>query len=138
VACSSTKGGFELFSTTYAPLADGINSTKNRNFLQIHAIAEQHLVDSTSKYNVHKPTASSVGLVHMRLKDGSGGKLMKDNLFMGFFLNPIARLNFKRATKTRIPYDLKGEGTISGGLYILRKGRGGVWTRSFKSVISSG
>ncbi|KAG0629588.1 hypothetical protein M758_1G115100 [Ceratodon purpureus] len=55
-----------------------------------------------------------------------GGKLMKDNLFTGFFLNPIARLNFKRATKTGIPYNAKGEGGIKGGLYIVRKGRGGV------------
>jgi hypothetical protein len=55
-----------------------------------------------------------------------GGKLVKDNVFTGFFLNPIALLNFKRATKTGIPYNSKGEGLIKGGLYILRKGRGGV------------
>uniref|UniRef100_A0A7I4DAF2 Peroxiredoxin-like 2A n=1 Tax=Physcomitrium patens TaxID=3218 RepID=A0A7I4DAF2_PHYPA len=55
-----------------------------------------------------------------------GGKLMKDNLFTGFFLNPIARLNWKRAVKTGIPYNTKGEGFIKGGLYIVRKGSGGV------------
>lgn len=56
-----------------------------------------------------------------------GGKLMKDNLFTGFLLNPIARLNWKRAMKTGIKYNSKGEGLIKGGLFIVRRGRlGGV------------
>ncbi|KAG0618966.1 hypothetical protein M758_4G105200 [Ceratodon purpureus] len=55
-----------------------------------------------------------------------GGKLMKDSLFTGFFLNPIARLNWKRAMKTGIQYNTRGEGTIKGGMFIVRPGKGGV------------
>lgn len=55
-----------------------------------------------------------------------GGKLMKDNLFTGFLWNPIARFNFKRAMKTGVKYNAKGEGWIKGGLFIVRQGKGGV------------
>jgi hypothetical protein len=55
-----------------------------------------------------------------------GGKLMKDSLFTGFFLNPIARLNWKRAMKTGIQYNTRGEGTIKGGMFIVRRGKAGV------------
>ncbi|XP_024372646.1 uncharacterized protein [Physcomitrium patens] len=55
-----------------------------------------------------------------------GGKLMKDNLFTGFCLNPLARLNWKRAMKTGIPGNARGEGLIKGGLFIVRRGKGGV------------
>jgi hypothetical protein len=55
-----------------------------------------------------------------------GGKLMKDNFLTEFFLNPMARLNWKRALKTGIQYSSNGEGLIKGGLYIVRKGKGGV------------
>lgn len=55
-----------------------------------------------------------------------GGKLMKDNFFIGFFLNLIVWLNWKCVVKIGIFYNMKGEGFIKGGLYIVCKGSGGV------------
>jgi len=55
-----------------------------------------------------------------------GGMIPKENFITGFLLNPAAKANWKRATDTGIEYNLTGEGTIKGGLYILRAGNGGV------------
>jgi len=55
-----------------------------------------------------------------------GGTLAKEGLITGFFLNPVSKANWKRATDTGIEYNLTGEGNIKGGLYILRAGNGGV------------
>jgi hypothetical protein len=55
-----------------------------------------------------------------------GGTIPKEGFITGFLLNPVAKANWKRATDTGIEYNLTGEGTIKGGLYILRTGNGGV------------
>ncbi|KAJ7545020.1 hypothetical protein O6H91_09G103300 [Diphasiastrum complanatum] len=55
-----------------------------------------------------------------------GGKLLKDNMMTGFLLNPRAIANFKRARATGIENNWHGEGTVKGGLYIMRPGNGGV------------
>lgn len=55
-----------------------------------------------------------------------GGKLLKESLITGFMFNPIARSNWSRAKATGIEYTNTGEGTIKGGLYIVRRGKGGV------------
>ncbi|KAJ7534738.1 hypothetical protein O6H91_12G001400 [Diphasiastrum complanatum] len=55
-----------------------------------------------------------------------GGKLLKDNIVTGFFFNPRAIANYKRARATGIENNRHGEGTVKGGLYIMRPGNGGV------------
>lgn len=55
-----------------------------------------------------------------------GGALPKEGLITGFFFNPVARANYKRAKATGIDWNLTGEGTIKGGLLIVRPGKGGV------------
>jgi hypothetical protein len=54
------------------------------------------------------------------------GQLPKEGFITGFVLNSVARANYKRAQETGIEGNLKGEGTIKGGLYIMRPGNGGV------------
>jgi hypothetical protein len=54
------------------------------------------------------------------------GNLPKEGFITGFLLNSVARANYKRAQETGIEGNLKGEGTIKGGLYIMRPGNGGV------------
>lgn len=55
-----------------------------------------------------------------------GGTLAKESFLTGFLLNPVARANYQRAKATGIEYNLNGEGSIKGGLLILRPGKGGV------------
>jgi hypothetical protein len=59
-------------------------------------------------------------------KSLGGGKLLKDDVVTGFLFNAQARRNWKRATATGFSYNLKGEGTIKGGLYIVGPGKTGV------------
>ena len=54
------------------------------------------------------------------------GKVNRENYLTGFFLNPAARANFKRATVTEFPWNVRGTGNIKGGLYLIRAGAGGV------------
>ncbi|XP_059448480.1 uncharacterized protein LOC132179732 [Corylus avellana] len=55
-----------------------------------------------------------------------GGKLLKDKFLSGFVFNPRAIANYKRAKATGIDYNLKGEGEIKGGLFIVGSGKSGV------------
>ncbi|PKA55833.1 Thioredoxin-like protein AAED1, chloroplastic [Apostasia shenzhenica] len=55
-----------------------------------------------------------------------GGKLLKENFFTGFLLNPQAMANFKQAKATGFEYNFKGEGEIKGGVIVVRRGREGV------------
>lgn len=55
-----------------------------------------------------------------------GGVLPKESFITGFIFNPVARANYQRAKATGIESNLKGDGTIKGGLLIVRPGRGGV------------
>ncbi|CAM6017903.1 unnamed protein product [Sphagnum balticum] len=55
-----------------------------------------------------------------------GGRLSKENVITGFIFNATARANWKRARATGIDFNSNGEGTIKGGLYIIRAGNGGV------------
>ncbi|PKI64436.1 hypothetical protein CRG98_015161 [Punica granatum] len=55
-----------------------------------------------------------------------GGKLLKDSFFSGFLLNPIARANYKRAKAMGVDQNLKGEGEIKGGLFIVGSGKSGI------------
>lgn len=50
----------------------------------------------------------------------------RENYLTGFFLNPTALSNFKRATATNFDWNVRGEGNIKGGMYILRAGSGGI------------
>ncbi|KAG0615394.1 hypothetical protein M758_5G037900 [Ceratodon purpureus] len=54
------------------------------------------------------------------------GKLPKEGFVSGFLFNAAARANYKRATSTGVEGNFAGEGTIKGGLYIMRPGSGGV------------
>lgn len=54
------------------------------------------------------------------------GKMPRENYLTGFFLNPTALSNFKRATATNFDWNVRGEGNIKGGMYILRAGSGGI------------
>ncbi|KAJ7554293.1 hypothetical protein O6H91_06G134000 [Diphasiastrum complanatum] len=55
-----------------------------------------------------------------------GGRLMKESFFTGFVLNARAVANHKRARAVPgIENNFNGEGTIKGGLYIMRPGKGG-------------
>lgn len=56
-----------------------------------------------------------------------GGKLLKDSFISGFIFNPLARSNFKRAKALPgIEFNYTGEGTIKGGVFIVRPGKSGV------------
>eukprot|EP00249_Psilotum_nudum_P011136 c22984_g2_i1 orf=196-1494(+) len=55
-----------------------------------------------------------------------GGRLPQEGFISGFIFNPAALSNFKRARATGIDYNFKGEGTVKGGLFIMRPGKGGV------------
>ncbi|GAA0157284.1 hypothetical protein LIER_14587 [Lithospermum erythrorhizon] len=55
-----------------------------------------------------------------------GGKLLKEKFISGFFLNPRAIANFRRAKATGVKQNFKGEGEIKGGLFILGKGKSGI------------
>lgn len=55
-----------------------------------------------------------------------GGELARDSLISGFFFNSTAKANRKRAKATGVVGNLAGEGTIKGGVYIIRPGNGGV------------
>lgn len=56
-----------------------------------------------------------------------GGVLPTEGFITGFIFNPIARANYARAKATGIDSNLlTGEGTIKGGLLIVRPGKGGV------------
>ncbi|MCO5603649.1 hypothetical protein L7F22_057800 [Adiantum nelumboides] len=55
-----------------------------------------------------------------------GGVLPKEGFLTGFLLNPVARANYQRAKATGIEFNFNGEGSIKGGLLILRPGKGGV------------
>lgn len=54
------------------------------------------------------------------------GKLQKENFLSGFFLNPRAISNYKRAKSMEIEYNFKGEGEIKGGLFIIGSGKTGI------------
>lgn len=54
------------------------------------------------------------------------GKLPREGFVSGFVFNAAARANYKRATATGVEGNYTGEGTIKGGLYIMRPGSGGV------------
>lgn len=55
-----------------------------------------------------------------------GGKLLKDNFLTGFVLNSRALANFKAAKTTEFDHNFRGEGEIKGGMFVIRRGRGGV------------
>lgn len=55
-----------------------------------------------------------------------GGKLLKDQFLTGFVLNSRAIANFKAAKATGFDYNMRGEGGIKGGMFIIRRGKGGV------------
>ena len=55
-----------------------------------------------------------------------GGKLLKDKFLSGFVFNPRAIANFKRAKAMGLEQNLKGEGEIKGGLFIVGSGKSGV------------
>ncbi len=55
-----------------------------------------------------------------------GGRLNVENLYTGIIFNATARANWKRGRATGIDQNSNGEGTIKGGLYIIRAGNGGV------------
>ncbi|KAK8933867.1 hypothetical protein KSP39_PZI015992 [Platanthera zijinensis] len=55
-----------------------------------------------------------------------GGKLLKDNFLTGFVLNSRALANYKAAKTTEFNHNFRGEGEIKGGMFIIRRGRGGV------------
>ncbi|CAM6041089.1 unnamed protein product [Sphagnum compactum] len=55
-----------------------------------------------------------------------GGRLNEENVITGVIFNKTARANWKRARATGIEFNSNGEGTIKGGLYIIRAGNGGV------------
>lgn len=54
------------------------------------------------------------------------GELPKEGFVTGFLLNSIAKANYKRAKATGVEGNYAGEGTIKGGLFIMRPGNGGV------------
>jgi len=54
------------------------------------------------------------------------GELPKEGFVTGFLLNAAAKANYKRAKATGVEGNYNGEGTIKGGLYIMRPGNGGV------------
>jgi hypothetical protein len=54
------------------------------------------------------------------------GKMPREMYLTGFFLNPTARANLARAQKTGMCWNVYGEGSIKGGLYLIRAGSGGV------------
>ncbi|KAL5761557.1 hypothetical protein ACOSP7_017821 [Xanthoceras sorbifolium] len=55
-----------------------------------------------------------------------GGKLLKEKFLSGFLLNPRAIANYKRAKATGAELNLKGEGDIKGGLFIVGGGKSGI------------
>ncbi|KAK8916532.1 hypothetical protein KSP39_PZI023078 [Platanthera zijinensis] len=55
-----------------------------------------------------------------------GGKLLKDNFLTGFVLNSRAFANYKAAKTTEFNHNFRGGGEIKGGMFIFRRGRGGV------------
>ncbi|KAL5759296.1 hypothetical protein ACOSQ2_018134 [Xanthoceras sorbifolium] len=55
-----------------------------------------------------------------------GGKLLKDKFLSGFLLNPRAIANYKRAKASGAELNLKGEGDIKGGLFIVGGGKSGI------------
>ncbi|KAF5443475.1 hypothetical protein F2P56_036029 [Juglans regia] len=55
-----------------------------------------------------------------------GGKLLKDKFISGFIFNPRAIANYKRAKAMGIKQNLKGEGEIKGGLFIIGSGKSGI------------
>jgi hypothetical protein len=55
-----------------------------------------------------------------------GGKLLKDKFLSGFVFNPRAIANYKRAKAMGLEQNLKGEGEIKGGLFIVGSGKSGV------------
>jgi hypothetical protein len=52
------------------------------------------------------------------------GKLPREGFVCGFVFNAAARANYKRATG--VEGNFAGEGTIKGGLFVMRPGSGGV------------
>lgn len=54
------------------------------------------------------------------------GKLAREGLVSGFVFNAASRANYKRAAATGVEGTYTGEGTIKGGLYIVRPGNQGV------------
>eukprot|EP00250_Pteridium_aquilinum_P001975 c12187_g1_i1 orf=347-1642(-) len=55
-----------------------------------------------------------------------GGVLPKESFITGFIFNPVARANYQRAKATGIESNLTGEGSIKGGVLVVRPGKGGV------------
>ncbi|KAF9593778.1 hypothetical protein IFM89_025403 [Coptis chinensis] len=55
-----------------------------------------------------------------------GGKLLKGKFITGFFFNSKALANYKRAKSMGIEQNLKGEGEIKGGLYVVGSGKKGI------------
>lgn len=54
------------------------------------------------------------------------GELPREGFVTGFLLNAAAKANYKRAKATGVEGNYTGEGTIKGGLFIMRPGNGGV------------
>lgn len=54
------------------------------------------------------------------------GVLLRDKFITGFLLNSRARSNYKRAKATGLEQNLRGEGEIKGGLFIIGRGRRGI------------
>lgn len=55
-----------------------------------------------------------------------GGKLLKDGFLTGFLLNSQAKANHKAAKDAGFEGNHRGEGLIKGGMFIVRRGRGGI------------
>lgn len=55
-----------------------------------------------------------------------GGELLKEKFLSGFVFNLRAIANYRRAKAMGIKQNLKGEGEIKGGLFILGSGRSGI------------
>ncbi|KAF3432253.1 hypothetical protein FNV43_RR26992 [Rhamnella rubrinervis] len=55
-----------------------------------------------------------------------GGELLKEKFLSGFIFNPRAIANYRRAKAMGIKQNLKGEGEIKGGLFIVGSGRSGI------------
>ncbi|EXB44920.1 hypothetical protein L484_026508 [Morus notabilis] len=55
-----------------------------------------------------------------------GGELLKEKFLSGFVFNLRAIANYRRAKAMGIKQNLKGEGEIKGGLFIMGSGRSGI------------
>ncbi|XP_020583339.1 uncharacterized protein LOC110026654 [Phalaenopsis equestris] len=55
-----------------------------------------------------------------------GGRLLKDRFLTGFVLNSEAKANYRAAKATGLEGNYRGERHIKGGMFIVRRGRGGI------------